>query len=113
ANAERARMHPHAMLATATHDHKRGEDTRLRIAALSEFPAEWSRAVARWSRMNAALHDGAANAPSPGDEYLFYQTVVGTLPPAWLAADPDPAALAEFTERIATYALKAAREAKL
>ena len=39
ANADRAAAHPHAMLATATHDHKRGEDTRIRIAALTEFPA--------------------------------------------------------------------------
>jgi (1->4)-alpha-D-glucan 1-alpha-D-glucosylmutase len=106
ANAERARTHPHAMLATATHDHKRGEDTRLRIAALTEFPAEWSRAIARWSRMNAGLRDAGRGAPSPVDELLFYQTVVGTLP---LDAGPH----ADYAERLAAYAAKAAREAKL
>jgi len=114
ANAERARTHPHAMLATATHDHKRGEDTRLRIAALTEFAPEWSRAVARWSRMNAAQHAGDEPAPSTVDEFLFYQTVVGTLPATWLGestADADEHAA--YVERLVAYALKAAREAKL
>lgn len=114
ANAERARTHPHAMLATATHDHKRGEDTRLRIAALTEFAPEWSRAVARWARMNAALHAGEPPAPSTVDEFLFYQTVIGTLPATWLgdrAIDADERAA--YVERLVAYALKAAREAKL
>jgi (1->4)-alpha-D-glucan 1-alpha-D-glucosylmutase len=113
-NAERSRTHPHAMLATATHDHKRGEDTRLRIAALTEFTPEWSRAVARWSRMNAAQHAGDPPAPSNVDEFLFYQTVIGTLPATWLgegAVDADEHAA--YVERLAAYALKAAREAKL
>ncbi len=42
-----------AMLATATHDHKRGEDVRARLAVLSEIPDEWERAVRRWLAMNA------------------------------------------------------------
>jgi (1->4)-alpha-D-glucan 1-alpha-D-glucosylmutase len=114
ANAERARTHPNAMIATATHDHKRGEDTRLRMAALSEFPAEWSRAVARWDRMNAGFRTTGEATITPTAEYLFYQTVVGTLPPAWLTGD-DPTAEehAAYVERVAAYALKAAREAKL
>jgi (1->4)-alpha-D-glucan 1-alpha-D-glucosylmutase len=114
ANAERARTHPHAMLATATHDHKRGEDTRLRIAALTEFAPEWSRAVARWSRMNAALHESEAQAPNTVDEFLFYQTVVGTLPATWLgAAVVDAEEHVTYVDRLLAYALKAAREAKL
>ena len=114
ANVERARTHPHAMLATATHDHKRGEDTRLRIAALTEFAPEWSRAVGRWSRMNATLHAGAPPAPSTIDEFLFYQTVVGTLPAAWLRDGVTGGTeLAAYTDRLVAYALKAAREAKL
>jgi (1->4)-alpha-D-glucan 1-alpha-D-glucosylmutase len=113
-NAERAHTHPHAMLATATHDHKRGEDTRLRIAALTEFAPEWSRAVGRWSRMNAALLTAEISAPSRVDEFLFYQTVVGTLPPEWLGdavvgADEH----ANYADRLTAYAIKAAREAKL
>jgi (1->4)-alpha-D-glucan 1-alpha-D-glucosylmutase len=113
ANAERARAHPHAMLATATHDHKRGEDTRLRIAALTEFAPEWSRGVARWNRMNAPLH-ASADAPSPIDEFLFYQTVVGTLPATWLGDTAvDAGEHAAYVDRLTAYALKAAREAKL
>jgi (1->4)-alpha-D-glucan 1-alpha-D-glucosylmutase len=114
ANAERAQTHPHAMLATATHDHKRGEDTRLRIAALTEFAPEWSRGVARWSRMNAALHAGEPTAPGTVDEFLFYQTVVGTLPAGWLGeAAPSADEHAAYVDRLVAYALKAAREAKL
>ena len=45
---ERATDFPHAMLATATHDHKRGEDVRARLAVLSELADEWSPAVERW-----------------------------------------------------------------
>lgn len=112
-NLERSQTHPHAMLATATHDHKRGEDTRLRIAALTEFPPEWSRAVGRWARMNAAFHT-TDDAPSPVDEFLFYQTVVGTLPPAWLNDTPiEPAERDAYADRLVAYAHKAAREAKL
>ena len=114
ANAERARLHPHAMLATATHDHKRGEDTRLRIAALTEFSPEWSRAVGRWSRMNATLHASEPAAPGRIDEFLFYQTVVGTLPATWLGdGAPAPDEHGTYAERLVAYALKAAREAKL
>jgi (1->4)-alpha-D-glucan 1-alpha-D-glucosylmutase len=114
ANAERARLHPHALLATATHDTKRGEDTRLRIAALSEFPAPWSRAIVRWGRLNAAARSPELDAPIPVDELLFYQTVLGTLPPPWLEDEPlDTGAHAAYVERLVAYARKAAREAKL
>jgi (1->4)-alpha-D-glucan 1-alpha-D-glucosylmutase len=113
ANLERARTHPHAMLATATHDHKRGEDTRLRIAALTEFPPEWSRAVGRWARMNAGFHLDE-QTPSPVDEFMFYQTVVGTLPNDWLNDGAiDAAELTAYADRLVAYAHKAAREAKL
>ena len=46
----RASQFPYAMLTTATHDHKRGEDVRTRLAVLSEIPEHWtscSRAMAR------------------------------------------------------------------
>ena len=49
----RRRHFPDAMLATATHDHKRGEDVRARLAVLSEIPDEWERAVRRWFELNA------------------------------------------------------------
>ncbi|HEY1961311.1 MAG TPA: malto-oligosyltrehalose synthase, partial [Rhizomicrobium sp.] len=44
----RAGPFPHALLATATHDHKRGEDMRARLAVLSEIPDEWQRNVDHW-----------------------------------------------------------------
>ncbi len=50
----RRKHFPDAMLATATHDHKRGEDVRARLAVLSEIPDEWERAVRRWLRAEHA-----------------------------------------------------------
>ncbi|MDA9421985.1 MULTISPECIES: malto-oligosyltrehalose synthase [Bradyrhizobium] len=103
----RAREWPHGMTATATHDTKRGEDARTRIAALSEIPGEWTSAVARWKVLNAphlALH-GNLRAPSATFEYMLYQTLLG----AWPLEEPADTA---FVERIQAYALKAAREGK-
>ncbi|HXH46090.1 MAG TPA: malto-oligosyltrehalose synthase [Bradyrhizobium sp.] len=103
----RAREWPHGMTATATHDTKRGEDARMRIAALSEIPGEWTSAVARWKVLNApqlTLH-GNFRAPSATFEYMLYQTLLGVWPLQELAD-------AGFVERIQAYALKAAREGK-
>jgi (1->4)-alpha-D-glucan 1-alpha-D-glucosylmutase len=115
ANQQRARYWPHSMLATATHDTKRGEDARLRIDALSEIPAEWHQRVRRWSELSRSLRreiDGAP-APSPGDEYMVYQTLLGAWPAEWLGRTPDRDALAAFLARIEQYVIKAVREAKL
>ncbi len=103
---------PNAMLATATHDHKRGEDTRARLAVLSEMPAEWSQAVARWIELNAP-HRRLTNGPMPwpGDEAMLYQMIVGAWPTELGPADAT--GLDEFTERLAAWQLKAMREAKL
>src|SRR6185437_6820131 len=82
ANADRRRRFPRALLATATHDHKRGEDTRARLAVLSEIPDEWEAALARWTRLNAPLRrevDGII-APDPADEIMLYQTLVAAWP---------------------------------
>ena len=54
ANAQRADRWPQAMLGTSTHDTKRGEDTRARLAVLSEMPEEWARQVETWSRLARA-----------------------------------------------------------
>ncbi|HEV2263492.1 MAG TPA: malto-oligosyltrehalose synthase [Stellaceae bacterium] len=112
AAAERLAQWPNTMLASETHDTKRAEDVRARLNVLSEYPDEWARRVARWHELTAAHRatiDGAP-APTPADEYLIYQTVLG----AWPATGrPHDAALAEFARRITDYALKAAREAKL
>lgn len=110
ASADRAARWPHTMLATSTHDNKRSEDVRNRINVLSEIPAAWRLTLRRWSRLNRAHRTklDAGFAPSPADEYLLYQTLLGVLP----AQDLDEAALGAFRERIEQYALKAAREAK-
>jgi (1->4)-alpha-D-glucan 1-alpha-D-glucosylmutase len=114
ANAERAADLPHAMLATATHDHKRGEDTRTRIDALSEMPEAWDRALQRWSGLNAEHKtnvDGAA-APTENDEYHLYQALLGTWPAEWLETVPPPAERDAYTARMTAYLEKAIREAK-
>ncbi|MBA2665558.1 MAG: malto-oligosyltrehalose synthase, partial [Trueperaceae bacterium] len=111
ANRRRQRSHPHAMLATATHDHKRGEDVRARLNVLSEVPQSWSRHVQRWmgwNRRKRSTVDGSA-APSRSDEYLFYQTVIGAWPLDAVAPDFGVDA---FAERVDVYMRKAMREAK-
>ena len=110
ASAERAAHRPHTMLATSTHDNKRSEDVRARIDVLSEMPAEWRKLVRRWERMNrnkkGTVDD--LSAPTSNDEYLLYQTLIGSFP---LEAQSDEA-LNAYCERIEAYMLKAAREAK-
>ncbi len=104
---ERRRHFPDAMLATATHDHKRGEDVRARLAVLSEIPDEWERVVRRWFELNARHRRvGDGPMPSPGDEAMLYQMIVGAWP-------VDTTELKEYTDRLAEWQLKALREAKL
>ena len=86
--AERGQSWPRAMLTTATHDTKRGEDARLRIALLSEMPREWGRRVAGWLRLNRR-HRGeidGEDVPDRNIEYLFYQMLVGVWPPGSIPA---------------------------
>ena len=109
ATRKRARDWPHTMLATSTHDNKRSEDVRARIAVISELPAAWRLSVRHWTRMNRSrrksLPEGVA--PSPSDEYLLYQTLVGSFP-----AGASPASLEDYRKRVGDYVIKAAREAK-
>jgi (1->4)-alpha-D-glucan 1-alpha-D-glucosylmutase len=110
ASADRAAKWPHTLLATSTHDNKRSEDVRARIDVISEMPAAWRLLVRRWSRLNRARKrtvDGAV-APSRNDEYLLYQTLVGSFP-----VECTDEALAAYCSRIEAYMLKAAREAKV
>jgi (1->4)-alpha-D-glucan 1-alpha-D-glucosylmutase len=102
----RAREWPHGMTSTATHDTKRGEDARARLAALTELPGEWTSAVARWKVLNAPhlLTQGKLRAPSVTAEYMLYQALLG----AWPLGARDNS----FVERMQAYALKAAREGK-
>jgi (1->4)-alpha-D-glucan 1-alpha-D-glucosylmutase len=94
--ARSAERWPAGMLTTSTHDTKRSEDVRARLAALSEIPDSWAAATGRWAEMNEGhRRDGL---PDRGAEYLLYQTLVG----AWPISP----------ERAVAYMEKAAREAK-
>jgi len=110
-SADRAAHWPHSLLASATHDTKRGEDTRARINVLSELPDLWTAALERWSALNAAKKTtGRVNAaPDRNDEYLLYQTLLGT----WPNEQMNAAAFADYRERITAYMLKAIKEAKV
>ncbi|AOJ90741.1 maltooligosyl trehalose synthase [Burkholderia sp. MSMB0856] len=113
-NRRRARTVPHTLVATATHDHKRGEDARVRLAVLSEVPDLWRTVSLDWSALNLPRRGGAhrdlAWTPGPSAEAMLYQTLVGCWPPG-LAPD-DAAGLAALTERVVRWQTKALREAK-
>ncbi len=111
AMSERRARWPHALSATSTHDTKRSEDVRARIDVLSEMPVRWRFVLRRFARMNARHKTQLAVgvAPSSNDEYLLYQTLIGT----WPGKRPNGQALEEYRCRIAAYMCKAAREAKL
>ena len=103
------------MLATSTHDTKRGEDSRARLNVLSEMPAIWEKRVRAWQGWNASQKDqsGSQPAPRPGDEYFFYQALVGAWPFELLEIGPGARQhLPAFGERMKAYLLKALREAK-
>ena len=105
--AARARDWPRALLATATHDHKRGEDVRARLAVLSTMPEPWLTHVRRWDALAGTALDGV----DPADAYMLYQTLYGAWPEG-LATD-DRAGLAAFAERVNAWQQKALREGKL
>jgi (1->4)-alpha-D-glucan 1-alpha-D-glucosylmutase len=113
ANSSRAENWPNAMLATSTHDTKRGEDARARLAALSDIPEEWRRQVTILSRILRARRgdiEGKA-PPSRNDEYMFYQLLVGSWP-FELLDEIDEAKLEDYRGRVQTALEKCLREAK-
>ena len=109
---ERAEAWPQAMSTTGTHDTKRGEDARLRIAMLSEMPGKWGRSVTRWLRANRSRRSEVEGetVPDRNVEYLFYQTLVGAWPPELDPADLE--AIKALAERVGAYMIKAVREGK-
>ena len=116
ANVQRAKRWPNSMLCTSTHDTKRGEDVRARLAVLSEMPAEWAKQVQLWSRiLRARRGDIQASAPpARNDEYLLYQQLVGTWPMELLNGDNlDTAVLEQYRKRLQQSTIKAIREAKV
>jgi len=88
--------HPQTMTTLSTHDTKRADDVRARLAVLSEIPHEFADAIALWTRMNEPRKTNAL--PDRNSEYFLYQTLIGAWP-----IDP---------ERIKAYMQKAMREAK-
>ena len=109
----RLRDFPDNLLATATHDHKRGEDTRARLAVLSERGPWLASRMEHWRELAAPLREQLDDglAPSPGDEMLLLQTLLGSWP---LGLDlNDGAALQHYAARIRQWQQKALREAKL
>jgi len=96
ASAERARRWPYTMLGSSTHDTKRSEDVRARLAVLSELASGWRITLRRWHRLNPS-------DVSPSDEYHFYQALTGIWPGE---------VTQDLVERLKAYMLKAAREAK-
>ncbi len=89
ASTARQRTQPLGMTTLSTHDTKRGEDVRARLAVLAECPDEWRAAFGEWSAATATLGD-------PDFAQLLWQTAVG----AWPIE----------RERLHAYAEKAARE---
>ncbi len=107
-NRERQKSWPHAMLSTSTHDTKRSEDVRMRMVAISELPRDWRQATRRWSKLNRSHRTTVtgAPAPSPNEEYLIYQTLLGT----WPTPETNRQ---EWIQRIKDYMTKALKEAKV
>ncbi len=112
-NKERLRKWPDTMLATSTHDTKRSEDTRARINVLSEIPSRWYRAIRRWESFNYEKKGLIYGVPAPdsNEEYLLYQTLIGTWPleTGDGGGSNDPV----YVKRIQEYMVKALREAKV
>jgi len=110
-NLIRGELWPNSMNASSTHDTKRGEDVRARINALSEMPSEWYRAIRRWREINRRWKTkvGELTAPDSNEEYLLYQTLLGSWPLLPMNAQQH----AFYLQRIQAYMEKAVHEAKL
>ncbi|MDH1557918.1 malto-oligosyltrehalose synthase [Pseudomonas sp. MDMC216] len=110
--AERANHHPLNLLATATHDHKRGEDCRARLAVLSERAAWYAERVRHWQHLAQPLRSSQLQqAPDAGEEAILYQALIGSWP-LGLQADDD-VGLDAYLQRLLGWQRKALREAKL
>lgn len=87
---------PRTMTTLSTHDTKRCDDVRARLAALTEISPRWKSSLHRWSKMNARFRTGVY--PDRNTEYFLYQTLIG----AWPISE----------DRLIAYMEKATREAK-
>ena len=113
-NMDRQAHWPATLLATSTHDTKRSEDVRARMAAISEMPEQWRRSLGRWRTLNRRWKKqiDEVEAPDGNEEYLLYQTLLGSWPLEPFRALNDEAH-AEYVQRIQQYMAKALKEAKL
>src|SRR5438128_8378914 len=113
-NLDRHRNWPATSHATSQHDTKRSEDVRARMVAISEIPELWRRSLQRWRTVNRRWKKDVneLEAPDANEEYLLYQTLLGTWP---VGANGAPAENVgpEHIERIQAYMTKALNEAKL
>jgi (1->4)-alpha-D-glucan 1-alpha-D-glucosylmutase len=113
-NFDRHRDWPAALLAGSTHDTKRSEDVRARMVAISEIPDVWRRSLVKWRTANRRWRKPIeeSEAPDANEEYLLYQTLLGTWPIGCDGA-PEQEVSAEYLGRIQAYMIKALNEAKL
>jgi len=113
-NLDRQRDWPATLLTTSTHDTKRSEDVRARMVGISEIPELWRRSLQRWGTANhrwkRTVND--LEAPDANEEYLLYQTLLGTWP-MQANGEPEPVASPDYIERIQAYMTKALKEAKI
>ena len=113
-NLDRQRNWPAGLTATSTHDTKRSEDVRARIVAISEIPELWRGSLQRWHTANRRWKQmvNDLEAPDANEEYLLYQTLLGTWP-MQANGEPEPVPTADYIERIQAYMTKALKEAKI
>jgi len=113
-NAERQERWPATLLATSTHDTKRSEDVRARMAAISELPEVWRRSLSRWRTFNRRWKQTVEEnvAPDSNEEYLLYQTLLGSWPLQPFREMSDEIR-GQYITRIQQYMAKAMKEAKL
>ncbi|AVX22661.1 Malto-oligosyltrehalose synthase [Pseudomonas syringae pv. atrofaciens] len=105
---QRLEKFPDNLLTTATHDHKRGEDTRTRLSVLSECAPWYAEQVERWRQLAMPLK-GDEPTISAGDELMLYQALLGSWP---LSLEGEEAHQA-YAKRMVQWQEKALREAKL
>ncbi|AMJ59793.1 hypothetical protein AXW83_05300 [Bosea sp. PAMC 26642] len=110
ANMERRKSWPHAMIATATHDTKRGEDGRARLLALTEMPERWREQARIWTSMSREFAPDPA-LPNANDRHFMLQQILASWPIALLEENRDTE-LEAFRERMKGWVEKALREAK-
>ena len=110
-NLARREATPAGMLTTSSHDSKRGEDARARIAALSGYADEWAAAVSMWDKQ---LADAGAPMLEANDRYYFFQLLLGSWPLDFPETGAIPAeGLSDFHTRLDAAMLKSVREARV